>query len=238
MTKGELLLLSSKEFNQILAEDSELAELEKLKYNNSNEKFLLLDALNLGNFRIGKLPIRPLTLAKWSFLYLLGSPYCRENAEITPIDVDIFLFVTSQYDLNSINCSLSEILEESANYRLSTNLSFEEVHVECLSWIENSFYPLQMIKANNQQQNEPIQYDADWVLYVATCAAQVSNEKISDIIHKMPLSSVFMLFINYCRKNCPEIQIDKISNKEVESQISARIDILANEFLRRKNAGM
>ena len=75
MDAKTLELLAGKEFNEILAGDHILKELEKARYNSAAEKHLLLEVLDLGDYRIGKLPVRPLTVAKWSFLWLLESPF-------------------------------------------------------------------------------------------------------------------------------------------------------------------
>ena len=64
----ELQQLAGPEFNRILAEDPVLAELEKQKYNKILHSRVLMDCLGLGDYRIGNLPVRPLTAAKWAFL--------------------------------------------------------------------------------------------------------------------------------------------------------------------------
>ena len=99
-----LELLAGKEFNEILAGDHILKELEKARYNSAAEKQLLLEVLDLGDYRIGKLPIRPLTVAKWSFLWLLESPFVIGGAaEIR--DWDIFLYIlTSDEKRYNIVC--------------------------------------------------------------------------------------------------------------------------------------
>ena len=90
MTEAQLRLLATPEFNAILAADPELNYLASLKYNEIAEKRVLLELLGLGDYRIGKLPVRPLTAAKWAFLWMFDSPLVTDAA-MTAEDFDFVL---------------------------------------------------------------------------------------------------------------------------------------------------
>ena len=77
-TEEEYRRLASAEFNLLLQNDQVLKDLENSKYDKRAHSCALLEALCLGEFRIGKLPVLPLTAAKWAFLWILGNGFVSD----------------------------------------------------------------------------------------------------------------------------------------------------------------
>ena len=227
-----LKLLAGKEFNEILAGDAVLKELEAAKYNPEQEKRLLLEVLQLGDYRVGNLPVRPLTIAKWSFLWMLKSPFVvGGTAEIH--DWDIFLYVLSQIDLQEISCSIDEISAKADGYALATQLDAKNLLEEVRSMIKSAFLPFEMLppKTSGNTAENGI-YDGMWASFMAGIAARESGMDFNYCLHKMSLSCVCTLWVNWQRRE--SIDGDKIRRRtppEIEQQISERFDILAKEYI-------
>ena len=228
--ENELRLLASKEFNQILSADEKLKELENQKYNKNYEMFILLDALNLGSFKIGDLPIRPLTLGKWCFLDMLESPYCQNGLQkISVIDIDIFLYILSLKSLQDIKVSIPEIAAEAADYHLAANLPIEELHAEIQKLKEIAFYPLGVLPPTDNDKD--CSFNAEWLMSQALAICKICNEKLDDVIHKFPLSKFALLYVNAYREYHPEQRLYRRIDDKLQTLISQRIDELAVEFL-------
>ena len=232
--ENELRLLASKEFNQILSADEKLGELENQKYNKNYEMFILLDTLNLGSFKIGDLPVRPLTLAKWCFLDMLGSPYCQNGMQMISItDIDIFLYILSLDSLLDIKVSITEIAAEAADYHLAANLSIEELHAEIQKLKEIAFYPLGVLPPCNDSKEE-YRFNAEWLMSQALTICRICNEKLDDIIHKFPMSKFSLMYVNAYKQINPEQHLYRRMDDELQILISQRIDELAVEFLKKE----
>lgn len=225
-------LLAGKEFNDILAGDAVLQELEKSRYNSEAEKQLLLEVLQLGDYRIGKLPVRPLTVAKWSFLWMLESPFVVGGA-VQIHDLDIFLYVLSLIDLRDINCPFEEIAKQSDGYALATDLGAEELIAEVKSVIKSSFLPFEMLTFGvSVNSDDSGVYDGIWACSMAAAAARESGMVFDYCLHNMSLSCVCSLIVNYQRRE--RIDGDKIRRvipQDVEKKITARVDDLAQKYL-------
>ena len=74
-TEEELRRLATPEFSRLLAADPELRRLNSLTLDRGAEGALLFEVAGFGVSRIGRLPVRALTAAKWSLLWLLESPF-------------------------------------------------------------------------------------------------------------------------------------------------------------------
>ena len=228
-------LLAGKEFNDILAGDAVLQELEKSRYNSEAEKQLLLEVLQLGDYRIGKLPVRPLTVAKWSFLWMLESPFVVGGAA-TICDWDIFLYVLSQMDLRLTNCSIAEIAKQAEGYALATGLDADRLVSEVKSVIKSAFLPFEMMPSLPTGNPENSIYDGVWASFMASAAARESGMNFYYCLHQMSLSCVCSLIVNWRRRE--SIDGNKIQRRtplEVETKINERIDVLAKEYIRKIN---
>ena len=231
-----LELLAGKEFNEILAGDAVLKELEKARYNSAGEKQLLLEVLQLGDYRIGKLPIRPLTVAKWSFLWLLESPFVIGGA-VGLGDLDVFLYVLSLMDLRELNCSLEKIAKRADGYALAADLEAGELIDEVKNVIKSAFLPFDMmpLKTSGDSGESGI-YDGIWASFMASTAARESGMSFDYCLHRMSLSTVCSLIVNWNRRESVDGgQIRRRIPQEIEEKITARIDTLAKGYIEKKS---
>ena len=230
----ELKRLAGVEFNYLLQDDPVLKELESLKYDKRGHTYALLETLGVGDFRIGKLPVLPLTAAKWAFLWILGNGFVSDKSDrsdLSDTDLDIMLYVLSLQNLADIDCALHEIPAVAAGFRNIPGLPMADVIREINTMIAHSFLPLAML-SKTQSSSEEIYFDEMWLTAVAGCAARESGESLAYCIHKMSLSTVFALFVNYRRRKSTE-KIAYPVPPEVEKQIADRIGQLGREFLTR-----
>ena len=77
---------------------------------------------------------------------------------------------------------------------------------------------------------EEAYFDEIWLTAVAGCAARESGESLYFCMHKMSLSAVFSLWVNYRRRESTE-KISYPVSAEIERQITERVDLLGREFL-------
>ena len=236
MDAKTLELLAGKEFNEILAGDHILKELEKARYNSAAEKQLLREVLDLGDYRIGKLPIRPLTVAKWSFLWLLESPFVIGGAaEIR--DWDIFLYILSQMDLRELSCPVERIAENATGFALATDLDAETLIEEVKNIIKSAFLPFDMmpLKTSGDSGESGI-YDGIWASFMASTAARESGMSFDYCLHRMSLSTVCSLIVNWNRRESVDGgQIRRRIPQEIEEKITERIDTLAKGYIEKKS---
>ena len=236
MDAKTLELLAGKDFNEILAGDLILKELEKARYNSAAEKQLLLEVLDLGDYRIGNLPIRPLTVASWSFLWLLESPFAVGGAaEIC--DWDIFLYILSQMDLRELNCPIEKIAENANGFALATGLNAEALASEVKNIIKSAFLPFDMmpLKTSGNSGESGI-YDGIWASFMASTAARESGMSFDYCLHRMSLSTVCSLIVNWNRRESVDGgQIRRRIPQEIEEKITERIDALAKEYIEKKS---
>lgn len=230
----ELKRLAGVEFNSLLQNDPVLKKLESLKYDKRGHTCALLEVLGLGEFRIGELPVLPLTAAKWAFLWILGNGFVSDlsdQSDLSDVDLDVMLYILSLPDLSEIRCALHEIPAAASKYHLAPGLPMADVIREINTMIAQSFLPLAMLP-NTQSSSEEIYFDEMWLTAVAGCAARESGESLAYCMHKMSLSTVFALFVNYRRRESSE-KIAYPVPAEVEKQIADRIGQLGREFLTR-----
>ena len=236
MDAKTLELLAGKEFNEILAGDHILKELEKARYNSADDKQLLLEVLGLGDYRIGKLPVRPLTVAKWSFLWLLESPFVIGGAaEIR--DWDIFLYILSQMDLRELNCPVEKIAENATGFALAAGLDAETLIEEVKNIIKSAFLPFDMmpLKTSGDSGESGI-YDGIWASFMASTAARESGMSFDYCLHRMSLSTVCSLIVNWNRRESVDGgQIRRRIPQEIEEKITERIDTLAKGYIEKKS---
>ena len=218
-TPEELRRLATPEFSQVLATDPELIRLEAEKYDKNGETRLLLEVMGLGDFRIGKLPIRPLTAAKWAFLWMLENRYAT-GGEIR---------------LRREGGALWEIPAHAAGYGYATGLEFRELCRELVSWRDSAFRPLELMPPAEQAEESP-RFDAQWLTRICAIAAHECNETLERVMFDLTLSTVCCLFVNYAQRQSAEPhRFRRRPNEKLAAKISARIDQLSEEFLSDKS---
>ena len=232
-TPEELRRLATPEFSHVLATDPELIRLEAEKYDKNGETQLLLEVMGLGDFRIGKLPIRPLTAAKWAFLWMLENRYAT-GGEIRSIDNDVALYVLSLYDLRDLRReggALWEIPAHAAGYGYATGLEFRELCRELVCWRDSAFRPLELMPPADPAEESP-RFDAQWLTRICAIAAHECNETLERVMYDLTLSTVCCLLVNYAQRQSAEPhRFRRRPDAELAARISARIDQLSAEFL-------
>lgn len=227
-------ILAGEGFNALLARDAELKRLEGLKYDKTLEARFLMEVLGIGDFRIGKLPVRPLSAAKWAFLWLLESPFVI-GGDIHAADVDIILYVLSVWDIREIAVAPHEIPAAASDYRFAPGIPMEEVRSEVRQIVNAAFLPLEMLPPSADSSSEPARFDGIWATHVAGLAARESGMSFNYCLHRMSLSSVCGFFVNWRRRDGADAnQIRRRPNEEIQALISARVDALATDFLGKK----
>ena len=162
-TEEEYRRLASAEFNLLLQNDQVLKDLENSKYDKRAHSCALLEALCLGEFRIGKLPVLPLTAAKWAFLWILGNGFvsdlsnksdglatAKRSEDGSDTDIDVMLYILSIPDLAGVDCNLHEVPAKASGYRFAPQLPREEVAKEIQGMISQAFLPLAMLPAKKR----------------------------------------------------------------------------------------
>ena len=234
MTEAQLRLLATPEFNAILAADPELNYLASLKYDEIAEKRILLELLGLCDYRIGKLPVRPLTVAKWAFLWMFGSPLVTDAA-MTAEDFDFVLYVLSALDLRELNTQLTELSVCSKGYHLAPQLPANELQQELKSLVRTAFLPLTLLPEESSKGSS-CRYDAHWASRVCAIAAAESGKSFDECLHEMPLSSICLFFVAHVRRESlkPETICHRLP-PEIENLIDRRTEKLAEDFLKERD---
>lgn len=230
-TSEELQRLAGAEFNLLLQNDQVLKDLENSKYDKRAHSCALLEALCLGEISIGKLPVLPLTAAKWAFLWMLDNGFVSDKSDGSDNDLDVMLYILSIPDLADIDCNLHEVPVKASGYRFAPQLPRDELVKEIYDMISRAFLPLAMLPAK-KTDNEEAYFDEIWLTAVAGCAARESGESLYYCMHKMSLSTVFALWVNYRRREGTE-KINYPVPSEIEKKIADRVDQLGREFLTR-----
>ncbi|MBP5532154.1 MAG: hypothetical protein J6Y54_09040 [Lentisphaeria bacterium] len=236
-TADELRRLASPEFDALLAGDPELQRLKSLKFDKPLDIRVLFDVLGLGDWRIGKLPVLPLTAAKWAFLWALDNPLVSDG-EMTEVDLDIALYVLSCPDLRKIRCGLSGIPSEADGYVRATGMNLKGVADELKSVCRAAFRPLEMLSESGEStDDEPARYDGVWLASIAGVAAREANTSVFFCMHRMSLAAVCAYFVSWRRRESSSGEkFQYRPDPAVTAAIYARLDVLEEEFLKRGTA--
>ena len=225
-TLAELTLLSGEEFNSILAKDEILAELEKQKYDPAKERNILLEVLGMISYRIGKLPILPLTAAKFAFLSMLKSPFIH-GGECTTADLDLALYVLSFPDLRELNCEIPALPAAASGFSAAASLPFQEAIEDVKELFSTSFHLLSLMPEEKSKGGEKVEYDALWVMFLTSLAARESGMDLMTCMHKMSLSSLCAFYVNYRKRESTFADnIRRHLPEEVQQEIDARVEYL------------
>ena len=80
-------LANDQEFQRIIETDAVLDKYDEETYDEKKEFFSLIWFLGLAPVAVGRLPLRPLSPAKWAFLWGIGNAYAREKKDAKPLSV-------------------------------------------------------------------------------------------------------------------------------------------------------
>ena len=233
-TLEELRLLAGAEFNQLLASDPELKRLASPELDKALDVRVLLEVLGLGDWRIGNLPVRPLTAAKWAFLWALDNPIVTGD-KLTETDLDVALYILAIPDLRDIPCGLSGIPAEAAGRARATGLDMKEVTAELWSVVRGAFRPLDILQENAESSDdEPPRYDGVWLASIAGVAAREANTGVAVCMYRMSLSAVCAYYASWRRRESADGgKFRYRPGAAVTAAITARIEELEEEFLTR-----
>lgn len=227
-------LTGDAEFRRRLSEDPELARLRRCSYDRALESRVLLEVLGVGDFRIGQLPVRPLTIARIALLWMVGSPFVL-GGNCTESDLDVALYVLSQYDLRRIPVATAEIPAAAAGFRGATGLAPAAAAEEIDAMFRSACSPFSLLPPRNDRRGDEQQHDAEWASALAGIAARESGLPFDHCLHEMSMSTVAWLYINYLRRESADGErIRRRPPDEIAGQIHRRVKLIAEKYLRGK----
>ena len=243
-TAEQLRALAGPEFNARLAADPELAELQRHLHDRDNIIPGVLAAMMIQpGLRIGSLPVRSLTAAKWAFLWMLKNALVLPGGKtedgsaqtISQSELDVFLFVLSREDLRNIDIPLASIPGAASGYAAATGLEPERLMAELRAVIEDAFEPLSMLPPSGGGSGE-MSFDGSWLAWIGGVAARESLLPYDRCIHELPLSLVCDFFVSWRKRE--GVDGDKIKRPpraDIMEKISARIEEMSDDFLNSEN---
>ena len=236
MSPEDLTRLASKEFSAVLAADPVIRDLRASLTDRKDFIPGTFDARLLsGGDRIGKLPVLPLTAAKWAFLWVIESPFVTGKNTASETDLNLFLFVLSCPDLRQLQIPLTQLPVAADHYLQAAALPPEQVVREIQSVIGNAFSPLSMLPKSDSGSSEEVFYDGAWLAWIASITVKESGIPYDRVIHELPLSLLCQLYVAWRRREGADgDKIRRPQNGEIMDQIQARVDELGKEFLSKK----
>ena len=243
-TAEQLRALAGPEFNARLAADPELAELQRHLHDRDNIIPGVLAAMMIQpGLRIGSLPVRSLTAAKWAFLWMLKNALVLPGGKtedgsvqtISQSELDVFLFVLSREDLRNLDIPLASIPGAASGYAAATGLEPERLLAELRAVIEDAFEPLSMLPPSGGGSGE-MSFDGSWLAWIGGVAARESLLPYDRCIHELPLSLVCDFFVSWRKRE--GVDGDKIKRPpraDIMEKISARIEEMSDDFLNSEN---
>ena len=230
-------LTGDAEFRRILADDPELARLRRHSYDRALESRVLLEVLGIGDFRIGKLPVRPLTIARIALLWMVGSPFVT-GGSCSESDIDVALYILAQYDLRRIPVATSGIPAAAAGFRAATGLDPAAAAAEIDAMFRSACSPFALRPPQHDRHDKELQHDAEWASTLAGIAARESGIPFDRCLHEMSFSTAAWLYINYLRRESADGErIRRRPPDEIAGQIHNRVTLLAEEYLNREKGG-
>lgn len=223
-----LFLASSAEFQRIIAEDSELKELDASRIDYAREGLLLWDALG-GFTEICGMDVSPITPAIWSNLWLMRHPLATGGEPGFQDVASAVYMLTHSY----VDSAAPDFGEKVLKYAESISLMPElapDVWRELVGMVDLAFSPLQMLP-HTSNGAEPI-FDADWLLSVCSVVSAEAGIPLREAALSFPLSSAFGLMVIRARKANPSASYGKHTPEWISRATLARIQELGDAFLK------
>ena len=224
-------LASDQDFQSIIDSDEVLDDLDAQKYDEQRELFALNWFLGLAPVAVGNLPLRPLTPAKWAFLWSIGNSYTRKKTDCKPVDADVFLYVMAK-DLRDLGCTVPELPVRAAGTAAAAGLSFQKAHEEIDFLISVAFLPLQLLPPPQPQDED--RYDTEWLADLVSIVAKVSGEKASYILHEMPLTSACAYVVSARKEVDTKHEVGRRASSQIAEDIMSRAYELGAQYLAKK----
>lgn len=218
-TIDEMRRLATAEFTAFTSADPGLRELRHEAARDPGEILDLWEMLGVCATRIGRLPVRPLTAAKWALWWSFDSS-----------SADLFLGILSEPDLRKLDCEIASLPGKYANCSAATGLAPEEVAKEIRQVRELAFLPLARLP-EDAPSGEP-EYDSVWLACVCGIAAREANIRFEEAMHDLPLACVCALYVSArIREDAHPERIRRRPRPEVQRRIDQRYNELCREFL-------
>lgn len=224
----KLFLARSAEFQQLIAKDSDLAELDASRIDYDLEGLLLWDVLG-GITDICGLKVSPMTPAIWSNLWLLRHPLTT-GAVPTFSDVCVAVYMLTHSYVESAS---DDLKERAAKYAVEKSLTPDVapgVWNELVEMQKRTEYPLKMLPQSQTTDSENV-YDADWLLSICSVVSSEAGISIRDAALNFPLSAAYGLMVIRARKANPTATYRKHTPEWIEKAVMARIHYLSEQFL-------
>ena len=231
-TEEELRRLATPEFSRLLAADPELRRLNSLTLDRGAEGALLFEVAGFGVSRIGRLPVRALTAAKWSLLWLLESPFVV-GGSVTETDCDLFLYLLRLSERGGIPRKLYELPALASGICARSGLSPREAAGVLRQLCDTAFRPLEFLPPEEVScSGEAVRFDALWLTRIAGIAAREANVTLEAAIHDLPLATLCCCYVNRLVRGFGDARkLCRRPNAELARRISARIATLEEAFL-------
>ena len=224
-------LANDQEFQRIIETDAVLDKYDEETYDEKKEFFSLIWFLGLAPVAVGRLPLRPLTPAKWAFLWGIGNAYAREKKDAKPVDADVFLFILAS-DLRDLGCTVPEIPGKASGTAAAAGLSFQQAHQEIEYLIAVAFLPLQLLPRKKPQEDP--HYDTEWLADVVSVVSKESGENASFILHDMPMNSVCAYVVSAKKSVDIKHEVGRRAPEQINEDIMDRAYALGAEYLAQK----
>lgn len=226
VSKAELYsVMSCDEFNRILNSDKVLDALEMELDDRGNE--LLQFAQITGNeVYISGVKIYPLTAALWTMLFIMGNAYaCR--SEVKEADIEQMLYMLH---IGAVTrCGTPDEISSKAKYFFKNKkLKHEEVGADLYELIYSAFKPLELLPQSSSGGGNP-KYDCDWMVRIASVAAQTANCTFTHAAQVMPLALACSLYVQHYRTETGE-KCERRTSDEISKQMFERTIELGKEF--------
>lgn len=225
----KLFLASSAEFQKLIAEDADLAELDASRIDFDLEGILLWDVLG-GFTEICGMKVMPITPAIWSNLWLIHNPLATgQKPDYKDVCIAVYMLTHSYVESASSDLE-TRALEYAKEKSLTPEIS-PDVWRELCGLVNVAFSPLKMLPQVTHASGDPL-FDADWLLSVCSVVSAEAGITLRDAALNFPLSAAFGLMVIRARKANPNATYAKHTPEWIEKAVMARIEQLSDEFLK------
>lgn len=220
-TLNIMLAMQDDAFAEIISNDPILQELEKEKFNHTDQFFQLMMMLSKV-FTINGVTVSCITPAIWSWLYCTKNAYAIRETP-SQIDTDIFLYILH----NGIKNLDDDYISAAAGFCEKNSIDYIEAQADLVNMIYLSFRPLEMLSGGGSQQPR---FNADWLTQIVSVVAPLTGKKSDEIIFDMSLTQCFYYAVQMARKSDVEGRIKRRNSDEINAAIYQRTFELGTEY--------
>ena len=154
---------------------------------------------------------KPITPAKWAYLWATSSPFVVTGKEPTLIEVDYFLYIL---DHGVEDGDAVSLISKSLNYTKTLGMDYEEAVKIIINSIHVAFRPLNLFPKRQTPSRNDVMFDADWITSLVARVHSVTGESPATIMNEMSLTAACYYFAQYARMNGDDT-IYKRSEEEI-----------------------